>query len=280
MKRWNHADTVKDGPVQSSERLSRYASQHSLASWQVVSKPDSPSALPCVVRVLEGAPKGDCWNQSWRRGGLDCTLLLMFRLQRDFFRRCSQLQVMSQPPYKFDMCPPKIRNKIQHAVTGNWCTKRPWQKPHHKSHLWASSFTLYNGMLVFDFRDRGSSFEVYAYRRGQYFLFCSDQSSSPKLYKSLRNAITAKRGEPGCRRHQKDHLLHCRKEGRKEEGKEGRREGRKEGRKKGRKEGRKEGGREGRKEGRKERRKDGRKEGKMSKPNEIALRRLKAKTSS
>ena len=195
--------------MQSSERLSRYASQHSLASWQVVSKPDSPSALPCVVRVLEGAPKGDCWNQSWRRGGLDCTLLLMFRLQRDFFRRCSQLQVMSQPPYKFDMCPPKIRNKIQHAVTGNWCTKRPWQKPHHKSHLWASSFTLYNGMLVFDFRDRGSSFEVYAYRRGQYFLFCSDQSSSPKLYKSLRNAITAKRGEPGCRRHQKDHLLHC-----------------------------------------------------------------------
>ena len=207
MKRWNQADTVNDGPVNSGDRLSRYASPRSLTTWQVVSKSDSPRVLQCIVRELEGASKGICWNRSWSSGGLDCTLDLQW--QRECFRRCNQLQVMSKAPYTFDiMCPPKIRNKLQHAVTGNWCTTRQWKKPHHKSHLWATSFTLYNGMLVFDFKDSGASFEVYAYRRGQYFIFCSDQLSSPKLYKSLRNAITAKKGEPGCRRHQEDRLLH------------------------------------------------------------------------
>ena len=142
MKRWNQADTVNDGPVNLGDRLSRYASPRSLTTWQVVSKSDSPRVLQCIVRVLEGASKGICWNRSWSSGGLDCTLDLQW--QRECFPRCNQLQVMSKAPYTFDMCPPKyaINFNMRLPETG---ARRASGRNHITNHIYgqpASHFIM------------------------------------------------------------------------------------------------------------------------------------------
>ena len=101
----------------------------------------------------------------------------------------------------------KQRNSFMHYLHGNWFTTREWWKPHAKSHLWHTRISLYNGMVVFRFFDYQTHFEAYVCRRGWYYVFCSDPSSSPKLYQCLRKAVTSKRGGPGCRRTPADPLL-------------------------------------------------------------------------
>ena len=107
-----------------------------------------------------------------------------------------------------DYCSRKKRNRIMHSLRGNWYTIRDWQKPHYKSRMWQTCTNLYNGMKVFKFVEYSDCFEAFVYRRGIYYVFCSDSYSSPKMYYSLRKAVTSSRGEPGCRRRHADPLLH------------------------------------------------------------------------
>ena len=112
------------------------------------------------------------------------------------------LSVVNQP----DVFSHKKRNRFMHYLDGNWFTTHTWRNA--KSHLWRTRVSLYNGMVVFQFNDYQTYFEAFVCRRGWYYVFCSDPSSSPKLYQCLRKAVTSRRGGPGCRRTPADPLLH------------------------------------------------------------------------
>ena len=111
------------------------------------------------------------------------------------------LSVVNQP----DVFSHKKRNRFMHYLDGNWFTTHTWRNA--KSHLWRTRVSLYNGMVVFQFKDYQTYFEAFVCRRGWYYVFCSDPSSSPKLYQCLRKAVTSRRGGPGCRRTPADPLL-------------------------------------------------------------------------
>ena len=158
--------------------------------------------------VPQSVMKTCCPSQYWRVGGVLSGWALLPQISPPCYgilEVCScQYMAPLKATYLFEAHSRKKRHNAKRALNGNWCVVHPCHKPHHKSHLWASSFPIYNGMLVFKFREDAFGLEVHVCRRGRYFIFCSDQFSSPKLYHCLRKAITAKLGEPGCRRHHSD----------------------------------------------------------------------------
>ena len=113
------------------------------------------------------------------------------RFCKDLFR--FQQQVM------FSGFASKSLNKLTHSLNGNYvcfevCT------PQFRSSLWKTSFSLPNGMVVFDYYFYGKNkLWLKYYRRGQSFELDTDRPTSHRLYGIMLRSIASRGGGPGSR---------------------------------------------------------------------------------
>ena len=100
---------------------------------------------------------------------------------------------------KFTGFASKSLNKLIHSLNGNYI----WFEtitPTSRSKMWKSSFTLPNGMIVFDCSFYGKNkLWIKYYRRGRSFEIETDRALSPRLYGIMLRSIASRGGGPGSR---------------------------------------------------------------------------------
>ena len=93
----------------------------------------------------------------------------------------------------------KSLNKLIHSLNGNYVCFEVCA-PKFRSTLWKTSFSLPNGMVVFEFSFYGKNkLWLKYYRRGQSFEMDTDRPTPPRLYGIMLRSITSRGGGPGSR---------------------------------------------------------------------------------
>ena len=90
-------------------------------------------------------------------------------------------------------------NKLAHALNGNHIS---WQIPipHYRSKQWCNSFTLPNGMIIFNYAFYGKDkLWIKYYRRGLACQADTSRSSSPRLCGKMLRSVASFGGGPGSR---------------------------------------------------------------------------------
>ena len=112
---------------------------------------------------------------------------------------CSQLPTSYQQQMKFTGFASKSLNKLIHSLNGNYVCFEI-STPKFRSTLWKTSFSLPNGMIVFDYSFYGKNkLWMKYYRRGLSFEMETDRPASPRLYGIMLRSIAPRGGGPGSR---------------------------------------------------------------------------------
>ena len=109
------------------------------------------------------------------------------------------LPMCIQQRMKFSGSACKSLNKLIHSLNANYVCFET-HTPKFRSVSWKNSFTLPNGMIVFDYSFYGKNkLWVKYFRRGSTYEIDTDRSSSTRLYGIMLRSIASRGGGPGSR---------------------------------------------------------------------------------
>ena len=154
---------------------------------------------PCTYSVYKAAHRSDQVVLLESPNSFSPRTVSAYHRSCTFLPYGLSLPTCVQQRVKFSGFACKSLNKLIHSLNGNYVCFETFT-PKFRSLAWKNSFTLPNGVIVFDysFYDKNKLWIKY-FRRGSTYEIDTDRSSSTRLYGIMLRSIASRGGGPGSR---------------------------------------------------------------------------------